>query len=286
MPTNNFKPFGIGSGANVTDQTAYEALAALLTGFQSGKASSAQINKALRQGTVMASVLAQFIANSSGNDVLDNGDTAAILANLLTALNTNGGLSFLKKLNNLSEISVAGTAAQTAARANILAAALAGLATQVFSVATATANAHAVPLLQMNNALALKALLNGDTNQQFSAKDATANANVVNLGQMNTALALKTNLNAFIGGSNGNGVYYQFPGGLQICRFNVAVRAGGADSWSFPLAFASAPQVLYTTVAPSADASKALWINGISTTGVTFYNPNAILVNINMVAIL
>lgn len=86
MPTNNFKPFGIGSGANVTDQTAYEALAALLTGFQSGKASSSQINKALRQGTVMSSVLAQFISDTLGVDVLDNGVTDAVLANLKAAL--------------------------------------------------------------------------------------------------------------------------------------------------------------------------------------------------------
>ena len=86
MPTNNFKPFGIGSGANVTDQAAYEALAALLTGFQSGKASSAQINKALRQGTVMASVLAQFISDSASVDVLDDGATATILSNMKSAM--------------------------------------------------------------------------------------------------------------------------------------------------------------------------------------------------------
>lgn len=119
MPTNNFKPFGIGSGANVTDQTAYEALASLLTGFQSGKASSAQINKALRQGTVMANVLAQFIANKSGNDVLDNGDTATIITNLIAALKANGANDFLQKANNLSEIQSAGTTAQGSARTNL-----------------------------------------------------------------------------------------------------------------------------------------------------------------------
>lgn len=86
MATNNFKPFGIGAGANVTSQSDYEALAALLTGFQSGKASSAQINKALRQSTVMASVLAQFISDSAGVDVLDNGNTASILANLKSGM--------------------------------------------------------------------------------------------------------------------------------------------------------------------------------------------------------
>lgn len=86
MATNNFKPFGIGNGANVTSQTDYEALAALTSGFISGKASSAQINKALRQGTVMASVLAQFISDSSNVDVLDNGDAATILKNMKSAI--------------------------------------------------------------------------------------------------------------------------------------------------------------------------------------------------------
>lgn len=89
MATNNFKSFGIGAGANVTSQADYEALAALLTGFQSGKASSAQINKALRQSSTMAYVLAQFISDSASVDVLDNGTPATILANLkkgMTAL--------------------------------------------------------------------------------------------------------------------------------------------------------------------------------------------------------
>jgi len=89
MAVNNFKPFATGNGANVTSQADYEALAALISGFQSGKASSAQINKALRQSTVMASVLAQFISDSAATDVLDDGNLATILANLkagMTAL--------------------------------------------------------------------------------------------------------------------------------------------------------------------------------------------------------
>lgn len=86
MATNNFKSFGIGAGANVTSQADYEALAALLTGFQSGKASSAQINKALRQSSTMAYVLAQFISDSASVDVLDNGTPATILANMKAAM--------------------------------------------------------------------------------------------------------------------------------------------------------------------------------------------------------
>ncbi|MBT0720461.1 hypothetical protein HGT70_04090 [Rosenbergiella collisarenosi] len=86
MANNNFKAFAAGNGANVTNQADWEALSALMLGFQSGKASSAQVNKALRQGTTMAQVLAQFIVDSSGKDALDNGDTATLLANLKLGL--------------------------------------------------------------------------------------------------------------------------------------------------------------------------------------------------------
>ncbi|HIH9864480.1 hypothetical protein WNJ45_28335 [Klebsiella pneumoniae] len=86
MPTNDFKAFATGNGANVISQDDYLALAALVSGFSSGKASSAQVNKALRQATVMANVLAQFIADSANVDVLDDGNTAAILSNLKNSM--------------------------------------------------------------------------------------------------------------------------------------------------------------------------------------------------------
>ena len=119
MATNNFKPFANGNSANVTSQSDYEALPALSSGFTAGKASSAQVNKALRQGSVMSSVLAQFIANASGNDVLDNGNVTTILTNLLLALKSNGAGSFLQISNNLNEISSAGATAIAAALANL-----------------------------------------------------------------------------------------------------------------------------------------------------------------------
>ncbi|MBW3341311.1 glycine-rich domain-containing protein [Klebsiella pneumoniae] len=86
MSTNDFKAFATGNSANVISQADYLALAALASGFSSGKASSAQVNKAIRQATVMANVLAQFIADSANVDVLDNGNTAAILSNLKNSM--------------------------------------------------------------------------------------------------------------------------------------------------------------------------------------------------------
>jgi len=105
MATNDFKPFAIGSNANVVTQSDYEALATLTSGFQAGKASSAQVNKALRQGTVMASVLARFISEALSVDVLDNGDLDEIENNFIDAIFSKCNDKYFIKGNNLSEIS-------------------------------------------------------------------------------------------------------------------------------------------------------------------------------------
>ncbi|CAM3711571.1 hypothetical protein BS639_17250 [Rouxiella silvae] len=89
MAANNFKPFATGSGANITSQADWEALAALATGFSSGKASSAQINKALRQSSFISAAVAQFIANTLNVDVLDDGDQAGFVTDLISALRTD-----------------------------------------------------------------------------------------------------------------------------------------------------------------------------------------------------
>ena len=85
MSINDFKPFAVGPGANVTPQADWEKLPALLSGFMSGKASSAQINKAIRQAAFIAASLAQYTAEKSGEDVLDDGDVAGFIAKMSTA---------------------------------------------------------------------------------------------------------------------------------------------------------------------------------------------------------
>lgn len=85
MAKNDFKPFATGAGANVMSQADWEALPALLTGFQSGKASSAQMNKIFRQAGFIAAALAQYTANKSGLDVLDDGDLNGFITKMTTA---------------------------------------------------------------------------------------------------------------------------------------------------------------------------------------------------------
>lgn len=85
MVINNFKPFATAANANVTSQADWESLPALLSGFMAGKASSAQVNKAIRQASFIAAALAQYTANKSGQDVLDNGDLNGFITKMSAA---------------------------------------------------------------------------------------------------------------------------------------------------------------------------------------------------------
>ncbi len=143
MSINNIKPFAVGAGANVTSQADYEALAALVKGFQSGKASSAQINKALRQSSFVASVLAQFISDKAGVDVLDNGNATALLNNLIAALKANSANDFLQKNNNLSEFTT--TAAKNAACINLGLSDATGYTGRLLNIAVITSSCTYTP---------------------------------------------------------------------------------------------------------------------------------------------
>ncbi|WP_345828584.1 hypothetical protein AAGR22_16515 [Erwinia sp. HDF1-3R] len=88
MAINDFKSFSTGENANVLSQSDYESLDALSNGFQTGIARSEQLNKVWRQSSVIASVLAQFIADKSGEDVLDNGDEKMLQLRLESAFMT------------------------------------------------------------------------------------------------------------------------------------------------------------------------------------------------------
>lgn len=85
MAKNDFKPFATAANANVMAQADWEALPALLSGFMAGKASSAQVNKAIRQASFIAAALAQYTANKSGQDVIDNGDLNGFITKMSAA---------------------------------------------------------------------------------------------------------------------------------------------------------------------------------------------------------
>ncbi|WFC66419.1 hypothetical protein EUC41_08885 [Achromobacter denitrificans] len=84
--TNEYLPFATGASANVLTQSDYAALPARTSGFSAGVAKSPELNKVWRQSSFMASMLAQFIADSSGEDVLDDGNLPGLEAKLRRAL--------------------------------------------------------------------------------------------------------------------------------------------------------------------------------------------------------
>lgn len=86
MAINQILPFGTVPGANVLTPADYQALAARLGGFSAGTAKSKELNTVWRQASFVAAMIAQYIADKTGQDVLDNGDLAALQAKFLAAL--------------------------------------------------------------------------------------------------------------------------------------------------------------------------------------------------------
>lgn len=71
---NDLLPFATGPGANVLPQVSYQGLPARLTGFVSGVAESAHLNKAWRQSAFTTAMIGQFTVNNALEDVLDDGN--------------------------------------------------------------------------------------------------------------------------------------------------------------------------------------------------------------------
>lgn len=86
MPTNDYLPVAVGAGANVQTQTAYKGSGPQSVGFGSGIVPSNVANKMWRQASVVISMIAQFISDTLGQDVLDNGNVAALEAQFIAAI--------------------------------------------------------------------------------------------------------------------------------------------------------------------------------------------------------
>ena len=105
MAKNEFKPFATDRNANVMSQEEWEALPALLSGFTAGKASSAQVNKVIRQASFIAAALAQFVSDKTQRDVLDNGD----LPGFVELLGSGFAVEYLRRKNPFGDIKSDGT---------------------------------------------------------------------------------------------------------------------------------------------------------------------------------
>ena len=86
MATNNFLPFcPTDTATNLLTQVEYAADADRTIGNQPGVARSKLVNKAIRQSAFITSQVAQFAADKTGANVLDDADTAKLLGILNSA---------------------------------------------------------------------------------------------------------------------------------------------------------------------------------------------------------
>ena len=205
MATNNFKAFALDPNANVTSQADWEALPALLSGFTAGKASSAQVNKAIRQASFIAAALAQYTANKSGLDVLDDGDLNGFIAKMSAAF----GKDFQARDATLT--------------------ALAGLATGANKLPYFT-GADQVSLADLS--AFMRGLLGSAG--AAAAKTGLGLGSAADRAVGNTALTQIPDMSFFQSSNN----VFRFPNGLIMQAFGVLPSASSTTtSFSFPVAF-------------------------------------------------
>ncbi|CRL45795.1 Phage tail fibre repeat protein [Sodalis glossinidius str. 'morsitans'] len=89
MAKNEFLPFATADGANVLSAEDYQTLRSRSNGFSAGVARSQELNTVWRQASVIAHVVAQFIADTNNSDVADDGDLDKLQAGLIQALSKN-----------------------------------------------------------------------------------------------------------------------------------------------------------------------------------------------------
>lgn len=181
---------------------------------------------------------------------------------------------------------------------------LAGNVNQQFFVKDPTQDGHAVSFGKLNAELAKKALLGGDQYQKFLVKGVTDDGNAAAaMWQLTQGLAGKAayngsewqvfdvgpatyktqavRLDQFQSGNNGNGAWTKFPGSAQYCRQNMTVPAKSSLTWTFPIAFISAPALFMATI----NGAPNVWCAGIGASSAIIYNNNDSAVNVNVLAI-
>lgn len=103
MATNEILPFAQGVGANVQSQMDYTAEPLRSSGNVAGIARSNVNNKALRQASVIAAGIAQFMADRQANNITDSATPANISAWMALAVQSLSSTDFL----NTARIDVA-----------------------------------------------------------------------------------------------------------------------------------------------------------------------------------
>lgn len=104
MATNDFLPFATGSSANVYTGAEYAADADRTNGNQPGIAKSKLVNKAIRQSSIISSMVAQYIVDKTGGDALDDGTITQLLTDFEAAIDSQIGSTYQPKAPNYTGV--------------------------------------------------------------------------------------------------------------------------------------------------------------------------------------
>lgn len=279
MATNDFKPFATGAGANVTSQAEWEALAALLTGFQSGKASSAQVNKAIRQALFIASALAQYTADKSGLDVLDDGDVSGFVAKMSAAFGADFQPkdAMLTAFSNLNTVNMQfpvfnGPKSMEVGALTNLSLLFLSKATAADMLSLLTAAPLASPTFTGDPKAPTPSPGDNDTSIATTAFVASAIAALGTAASRNVGTSTNQipDMTSFTSGAN----WFRLPNGF-IVQFFVAVMAdtsAASKVVNFPFAFPNAAiSVVATHNGPQPGAAGIFGINNLSKTTFQSY---------------
>ncbi|AOI98089.1 hypothetical protein [Burkholderia sp. LA-2-3-30-S1-D2] len=230
MANNNFKAFAAAVGANVMTQADFEALAALLTGFQSGTAQSAQLNKVWRQSSIMAAVLAQFIVDLTGQDAIDDGTTTTLLANLKLAVQAQSAAVVGQARNVAMSVTAASATATLIADEVVVGSALGGKKyvlssfSKTVNLATTGAGGMDTGSAPVSGYVALYAIYNPSTGASaLLARNATSAAQPNVYGGANMPSGYTASALVSVWPTNGSGQF------IQGCQADRSVSIAGIN---------------------------------------------------------
>lgn len=113
----DYLPVATGAGALVDSQANFASSNYQIAGFQNGIALPAQVNKCIRQSSVMSAALASFISTNLNISVVDDGNVAGLRASFQEAIITASGGSAASAQTTANTALADALAAQAAADA-------------------------------------------------------------------------------------------------------------------------------------------------------------------------
>ena len=311
---NQFKAIATSGGANALTPAAYAALTTLLAnGYQSGTASSQQVNTTLRQATFVAAAVAQIIANS-GTDANDDGNISTFVTNLLAAINAQGitapqfdadtslaTTAFVQRALGSFSANTAITGSTTLTALN------AGQHIQCSGSGPYTVTLPAASSVPGGSVFAFYATTNGITIHLAGAdvfQGMMATSFVLNTGDSLLVEASGVAWNV-IGGSASLGAtgqfpkaltangYQKLPSGLILQWGNASTNGSGSASVTFPITFPGVVLSAFATATNSVAANAVANTGTITNSTMLLYGTNgasgspgsAGVINLNWLAI-